>query len=91
MPCAADSSRRCTTLTSHDPVTRSIGARGDRTIVFVTVAVGMPVISARNVDEKSMSGETETIAALSCLRSHSFRFAYTHQTKARTCPRSLEV
>ena len=36
--------------------------RGDRTIALHTVAVGIPVISDRNVEEKSISGDKEVIA-----------------------------
>lgn len=91
MPWAAVSSSLWTTVTSQLPVTREVAMRGDRTIALHTVAVGIPVISDRNVEEKSISGDKEVIAALSCFRLQSLRLAYTHQTKASIWPRSFEV
>lgn len=76
---------------SHEPVTRAAAASGDLTINLVTVDLGIPVISARNVDEKSISGEMVVTAALSLFRGQSFRLTYTHQMKERICPRSAGV
>lgn len=58
---------------------------------LVTVEAGMPVISARKDEEKSISGLTAVTAALSFSRDHADRFTYTHQQKERICPRSWGV
>jgi len=76
---------------SHEPVTRLAVASGDRTISLMTDDWGIPVISARNVDEKSINGETVVTAAFSLFLGQSFRLTYTHQVKERICPRSAGV
>lgn len=78
-------------IMSQEPVTLDVGDSGERIIAFLTVSAGMPVISARNVDEKSISGEMEVTAALSLGLVQSLRLTYTHQTKERICPRSAGV
>jgi len=76
---------------SQDPVTRPAAISGDLTMSFLTLDPGSPVISAKNVEEKSINGEMEVTAALTRLRVQSFRFTYTHQTKERICPLSAGV
>lgn len=59
---------------SHDPVTRDTFISGDLIMFFVAVDDGIPDISARKVDENSISGLTDVMAAVSFRRGHAARF-----------------
>lgn len=60
-------------------------------MIFWTLEAGIPVISDKKDDVKSIKGETEVTAAFSCLRVHVLLLTYTHHTKARAWPRSAGV
>lgn len=68
---------------SHDPVTLVTFISGDLIICLVTVSLGSPVISEKNVEEKSIKGEIEVTAAVSLDRFHDPRLTYTHHTNER--------
>ncbi|MFB7858771.1 hypothetical protein [Rhodococcus qingshengii] len=50
---------------SQDPVTLLTPMCGGLIMCLVAVSLGRPVMSAKNVEEKSISGDTEVIAAVS--------------------------
>lgn len=60
-------------------------------MLFVEVDCGIPVISEKKAEEKSISGLTEVMAAVSFFLGHVDRLTYTHQQNARACPRSCGV
>lgn len=64
---------------------------GGLIMLFVAVDFGMPVISEKKDDEKSIIGLTAVMEAMSFLLGHVDRFTYTHQQNERTCPRSCGV
>lgn len=58
---------------------------------LLAVSRGKPVMSAKKVEENSMSGEIAVIAAVSFARLQVIRLTYTHHTNDRACPRSAGV